>query len=68
MKQNNIDSKYIGQGMGIGIVIGALIALIVNITTGDDSVWSYMIPIGVSMGVPIGIGLDARNKKKELGE
>ena len=68
MKQNNIESKYIGQGMGIGIAIGALIALIVNITTGDDSVWSYMIPIGASMGVPIGLWLDERNKKKQLGE
>lgn len=32
----------------VGIICGtALFALGINFLTGDDSVWSYMIPLGV---------------------
>lgn len=53
---NKQSARHVGQGMVIGILISTLIALIVNLITGDSSVWTYMIPIGVAMGAAIGAG------------
>ena len=43
-----------------GIIVGALIALLVSTLTNDQSVWSYMIPIGVACGLAVGAGRPRR--------
>jgi hypothetical protein len=45
-----------GTGMGGGVIVGALIALIVSTITGDQSVWAWAIPVGLASGLAVGAG------------
>ena len=55
MNENKKPSIF-NNMMMISIVIAAFIALIVSLTTGDQTVWAYMIPIGVAVGASISNG------------
>jgi hypothetical protein len=48
-------------GMTMGAIVAALISLVVQLTTNDSSIWIWSIPIGIAVGLPIGI---AAKKKK----
>lgn len=48
-------------GMAMGVIVAALISLVVQLTTNDSSIWIWSIPIGIAVGLPIGI---ASKKKK----
>jgi hypothetical protein len=50
-------------GMAIGASFAALISIIVQLTTKDSSIWTWSIPIGIAVGLPIGI---AAKKKVSL--
>ncbi len=56
MNKNNKSTAFNGKMMTISILIAALVALIVSLTTGDQTVWVYMIPIGVAVGTAISNG------------
>ena len=43
-----------GTGMALGALLGALVALIVSAVTGDQTVWSWAIPVGLASGLAIG--------------
>ena len=47
-------TMFVGKGMVIGVLAGVLISLLVSAITGDQTVWSYMIPIGIAGGMGIG--------------
>jgi hypothetical protein len=49
-------------GMAMGAIVAALISIIVHLATKDSSVWLWSIPIGIAVGLPIGIA--AKKKKK----
>jgi hypothetical protein len=48
-------------GMTMGAIVAALISLVVQLTTNNSSIWIWSIPIGIAVGLPIGI---AAKKKK----
>jgi len=48
-------------GMAMGAIIAALISIVVQLTTTDSSIWIWSIPIGIAVGLPVGI---AANKKR----
>ncbi|MBS4061494.1 MAG: hypothetical protein KG029_13930 [Bacteroidetes bacterium] len=50
-------------GMAMGAIVAALISIIVQLATKDSSVWLWSIPIGIAVGLPIGI---AANEKKKF--
>jgi hypothetical protein len=45
-----------GTGMALGAILGGLIALVVSAITGDQSVWSWAVPVGLATGLAIGAG------------
>lgn len=45
-----------GTGMAGGVIIGALIALVVSAIIGDQSVWAWAIPVGLAVGLAVGVG------------
>jgi hypothetical protein len=45
-----------GTGMGAGAIGGALVALLVSSVTGDASIWSWAVPVGLAVGLAIGAG------------
>jgi len=42
-------------GMAMGAIVAALISIVVQVTTKDSSIWIWSIPIGLAIGLPIGI-------------
>ena len=52
-----------GKGMALGIVISAAVALLVQVLTGDSTIWSWAIPVGLATGLAIGAGSDATAKE-----
>ncbi|MCA9897630.1 MAG: hypothetical protein KC433_05535 [Anaerolineales bacterium] len=54
-KQNSLELNA-GTGMVLGIFVGAAIALLIQIITGDSSTWSWAIPVGLACGLAIGAG------------
>lgn len=48
-------------GMAMGAIVAALISIVVQVTTKDSSIWIWSIPIGLAIGLPIGIA--AKGKK-----
>lgn len=54
-----------GTGMVLGVVFGTAVALIVSLITGDGSIWSWAIPVGLATGLAIGAGKSNRAIKKE---
>ena len=55
MKNRNFTLNA-GNGMVLGAVVGALIALLVNVVTGNSSIWTWAIPVGLAIGLAIGAG------------
>ena len=51
-----------GTGMVAGIIGGALVALIISLLTGDEIVWLWAIPVGLSIGLAIGVGRQQQSK------
>ncbi len=41
--------------MAMGAIIAAMISIIVQLATKDSSIWIWSIPIGIAIGLPIGI-------------
>ena len=52
-----------GTGMSAGVLIGAAVALLVSLVTGDNFIWSWAIPVGLASGLAVGAG--AANSGKE---
>lgn len=50
-----------GTGMALGAILAAVVALLVNLVTGDTSIWAWAIPLGIALGVAVGAG--RANKK-----
>jgi hypothetical protein len=63
MKNNNRFNLKLntGTGMVMGILVSAAIALLVGFITGDSSVWSWAIPVGLACGLAIGAGAANNN-------
>ena len=53
-----------GTGMTLGVIIGAAIALIVQLITGDSSIWSWAIPVGLAVGLAVGAGNNSVSKEE----
>jgi hypothetical protein len=45
-----------GTGMALGVLVAGLVALIVSLTTGDNNIWTWAIPVGVASGLAVGAG------------
>lgn len=45
-----------GTGMAAGAIVGALVALVVNVVTGNADVWAWAIPVGLASGLALGSG------------
>lgn len=41
--------------MAMGAIVATLISIVVQLTTKDSSVWIWSIPIGIAIGLPIGM-------------
>jgi hypothetical protein len=49
-----------GTGMALGAVVAAIIALVVQVATGNGSIWAFAIPLGIAVGLAIGAGANRR--------
>ena len=71
MKEKSSRPRFqlnVGSGMGLGVAIGALMALLVSTITGDQSIWSWAIPVGLACGLAVGAGSEqARKDRVEKG-
>lgn len=56
-----------GTGMGAGAIGGALVALAVSAVTGDTSIWSWAVPVGLAVGLAIGAGRSQEDSAKGRG-
>lgn len=64
-KQERARSNWnAGQGMAVGAVAGAVVAILVNVITGDTSVWSWAIPVGLACGLAIGNANGSRREQQ----
>ena len=50
-----------GTGMAAGALIGGAAALVISALTGDNSVWSWAIPVGLAIGLAFGAGNQRRS-------
>ncbi len=64
-KNSQLLELNAGTGAALGVIGGALVALIVQLITGDVSVWSWAISVGVACGGAIGAGKSNASAKKE---
>ena len=56
-----------GKGMVMGILIGTAVALLVQLITGDSSVWNWAIPVGLACGLASGAAKNnGSTTKKDL--
>lgn len=53
-----------GTGMAMGVLISAAMALVVQVITGDGSVWSWAIPVGLATGLAIGTAGTKKNNSE----
>ena len=51
------SKKFVGFGMTLGILVGAVVSAI----TGD---WASWIPVGLATGLAVGAGLAVKAKKQ----
>ncbi len=67
MKNNN-NSRLLklnaGSGMAIGVLVGAIVALLINLFTGNSFIWSWAIPVGLACGLAIGAGASNRQNQQ----
>lgn len=63
MKNKKFLSLKLNAGTGtvLGVFIGAAVALLVHQTTGDSTIWSWAIPVGLACGLSIGAGKQKNN-------
>lgn len=45
-----------GTGMALGALGAVLVGFLVQAVTGDRSIWQWIMPIGIAMGVALGAG------------
>jgi hypothetical protein len=50
-----------GTGMAAGALIGGAAAAVINSLTGDSSIWSWAIPVGIAIGLAVGAGSQNRS-------
>ncbi len=62
-KQQNRSRWNAGRGMVAGIFVGAAVALAVSVITGDQSIWSWAIPVGLAVGLAIGAGRQRQSEE-----
>lgn len=48
-------------GMAMGAIVAALISIVVQLATKDNSIWIWSIPIGIAIGLPVGIAAKKKN-------
>lgn len=53
--------------MALGAIMAAVIALAVQLMTGDSAIWTWAIPFGVAIGLAIGASAGGSNKKDRPG-
>jgi uncharacterized transporter YbjL len=49
-----------GTGIALGVIGGALLAVLVMALTGNSDVWVWAIPVGAAAGVAAGAGASRR--------
>jgi uncharacterized transporter YbjL len=49
-----------GTGIALGVIGGALLAVLVMAMTGDADIWVWAIPLGAAVGVAIGASASRR--------
>jgi len=64
MKRQKLNA---GTGMALGVFTAAVIALIVNLVTGNSDIWVWAIPVGIAVGLAIGAGQQNKEKEKHEG-
>jgi threonine/homoserine efflux transporter RhtA len=52
-----------GTGMALGAIIAAVIALAVQLITGNSTIWNWAIPVGVAVGLAIGVSARGTNQQ-----
>jgi hypothetical protein len=59
-----------GTGMAAGVILACLIALAVQLITGETTVWMWAIPVGVAAGLAIGVGtqFNRQDQNQEKGK
>ena len=63
--KNNLKLNA-GTGMALGTLVGAAIALLVHTITGDSTIWSWALPVGLAVGLAIGAGQSSRKEKEDM--
>lgn len=53
-------------GMAMGAIVAALISIVVQLTTNDSSIWIWSIPIGIAVGLPIGITAEKKRSSNNI--
>ena len=66
MKQQGTNKWQLnaGTGMALGALGGAVIAILVNLVSGDSSVWIWAIPVGLSVGLALGAGYASQRRRQ----
>ncbi len=49
-----------GTGIALGVIGGALLAVLIMAITGDTGIWVWAIPVGAAVGVAIGASASQR--------
>jgi ABC-type dipeptide/oligopeptide/nickel transport system permease component len=45
----------LGTGMALGAIMAAIVSLIVQLITNDIFIWTWAIPVGIAIGMQMGI-------------
>ena len=61
---NKLFELNMGTGTALGVTIASLIAFVVSLITGDDTVWTWAVPLGIAVGAAIGAGGDNQRKQE----
>lgn len=66
MKQQGSNQWQLnaGTGMALGTLGGAVIAILVNVVSGDSGIWIWAIPVGLSVGLALGAGYASQRRKQ----
>ena len=61
MKEKEPAQRIFHTRAMVTILLAALFAIIINTITGDSSVWSWAIPLGVVIGVAPHVGKELKS-------
>ena len=64
MKQKFPEGHFLGQGMAIGIAIGAGLGVPFSIAIGKPGMFSIGLPIGVAIGYAMGLNWEKKAKEE----